>query len=192
VGGTIAGGAYSTERQERSVEAPRTTSRRWAAAAAALAWAAAIGAPGAVGAKSESCVFKPSLLNKATGMSFTALPHQVALGPGGYYCIYNSSTFSSQGGGLQLNIDVSTTTLADYTSKEKGWEAYGSATKGAAFEKVKALAADNGYLYRTAGPLGNSVGTALVDGVAVGVSTSAIALSEVARVLGVAVEHVTT
>jgi hypothetical protein len=174
------------------MEAARTTSWRWAARVAVLACAAAIGSPGAIGAKSESCVFKPSLLNKATGMSFTAVPHQVALGAGSYSCVYNSSTFSVQGGGLQLNIDVSPTTLADYTTKEKGWEAYGSATTGAAFERVKSLAGDDGYVYRTAGPLGNSVGTALVHGVAVGVSTSAIALSEVAKVLEVAVKHVTT
>jgi hypothetical protein len=172
--------------------APRTTAGRWAVAVAVLAWAVAVGAPDAVAAKSDSCVFKPSLLNRATGMSFTAPTHQVALGAGSYYCIYNSSTFSSQGGGLQLDIDVSRTSLAAYTTKEKGWEAYGTATTGAAFEKVAALAADHGYLYRTAGPLGNSVGTALVHGVAVGVSMSASPLSEVAKVLEVAVKHVAT
>lgn len=119
---------------------------RWAVGVAVLAWATAIGAPGAVGAKTDSCVLEPSLLNKATGMSFTAVPHPVALGAGSYYCIYNSTTFTTQGGGLQLNIDVSKTSLADYTTKEKGWEAYGDGTTGAAFEKVKALAADHGYL----------------------------------------------
>jgi hypothetical protein len=169
-----------------------TTSRRWAAGVAVLASAALLGAPCALGGPTASCVFKPSLLDTATGMSFTALPHPVALGAGSYYCIYNSSTFSTQGGGLQLDIDVMPTTLAQYTTKEKGWEAYGSATTGAAFERVKALAGDRGYLYRTAGPLGNSVGTAFVHGVAVGVSTSAIALSEVAKVLEVAAKHVTT